>query len=59
MVRDKMKREDALNLFGEWWEGIDTDIKRAEIKEINVRTATSLIEKYEWLGCMPAMVKYC
>ena len=59
MVRDKMKREDALNLFGEWWEGIDTDIKRAEIKEINVRTATSLIEKYEWLGGMPAMVKYC
>ena len=59
LVKDKMEKEDAWNLFGEWWKEIDTDIKKAEIKQINVRTATNLIERYEWLGCMPAMVKYC
>ena len=59
LIRDKMQKEDSLNLFGEWWKEVDTDIKKSSIKQIDYRTANSLIEKYEWLGCMPAMVKYC
>tara|TARA_Y100000768_G_scaffold256517_1_gene195018 strand:- start:344 stop:1093 length:750 start_codon:yes stop_codon:yes gene_type:complete len=59
IIKDKMQKEDAWNLFGEWWKEIDTDIKKAEVKEINIKTATNLIQRYEWLGCMPATVKYC
>jgi len=58
-IKEKMAKEDAWNLFGKWWEQIDIDIKKAEVKPIDVRTATNLIKRYEWLQCMPAMVKYC
>ena len=54
-----MAVEDSWNLFGKWWEKIDINIKKAEVKEIDIRTATNLINRYEWLQCMPAMVKYC
>ena len=59
LIRNKMQKEDAWNLFGAWWKKVDTDIKKAVVKEIDYRTASHLIKKYEWLGCMPAMVKYC
>ena len=29
LIRDKMQKEDAWNLFGEWWKDVDTDIKKA------------------------------
>ena len=54
-----MQKEDAHNLFGEWWKKVDVDIKKAVVQPINFVTASNLIKKYEWLGCMPAMVKYC
>ena len=28
-IKDKMAKEDAWNLFGEWWKDIDIDIKKA------------------------------
>ena len=59
LIRDKMQKEDAHNLFGEWWKKVDVDIKKAVVQPINFVTASNLIKKYEWLGCMPAMVKYC
>ena len=58
-IKDKMAKEDAWNLFGEWWKDIDIDIKKAIVKPIDYRTASNLIKRYEWLQCMPAMVKYC
>ncbi len=59
LIKDKMAEEDAWNLFGKWWEQVDTDIKKAEVKPIDYKTAANLIQRYEWLQCMPAMVKYC
>ena len=59
LIKDKMAEEDAWNLFGEWWKDIDVDIKKAIIKPIDFKTASNLIKRYEWLQCMPAMVKYC
>lgn len=44
------------DLFGNWWEGIDTDIKLAVVRECSLSTAKQIIEQYEWLGCMPAVV---
>jgi hypothetical protein len=32
LIRDKMQKEDAWNLFGEWWKDVDTDIKKAVVK---------------------------
>ena len=26
LIRDKMQKEDAWILFGEWWKDVDTDI---------------------------------
>ena len=57
LIKDQMEKEDAHNLFGRWWENVDTDIKKAVVQEIDVRTATNLIKRYEWLQCMPAMVQ--
>ena len=59
LIRDQMQKEDAWNLFGKWWEEIDVNIKKAEVKQIDVKTAANLIKKYEWLECMPSIVKYC
>ena len=60
----KIREERSLNaaqenLFGAWWEDIDTDIKKAEVREISYATAEAIILEYEWLGCMPAMVEVC
>ena len=58
-MKDKRAKEESWNLFGEWWKDIDIDIKKAIVKPIDYRTASNLIKRYEWLQCMPAMVKYC
>ena len=60
LMREYFQKVEAdQNLFGAWWESIDTDIKKAEVKPIDRKTAKRIVEKYEWLGCMPAIVKYC
>ena len=59
LVREKKEQEESKNILGKWWKKIDTDIKKAVVKEIDYKQAKSVIEEYEWLGCMPAMVKYC
>jgi hypothetical protein len=60
LMREHFQKVEAdQNLFGAWWESIDTDIKKAEVKPIDRKTAKLIVEKYEWLGCMPAIVKYC
>lgn len=50
-------RED--NLFGAWWEEIDTSLARAEVREIDQRTAANVIVKYEWMRSMPAIAWHC
>lgn len=46
------------DLTGAWWEGIDTDIKKAVVKETTRGIAESIIKEYEWLGCLAA-VSFC
>jgi hypothetical protein len=48
-----------VNLFGRWWEDVDTDIRRARVREIPQGTAAPIILAYEWLGNMPAIVSHC
>lgn len=59
IIRDQRAETDKQNLFGAYWENLDLDLKNAVVREIDIATAKTVIEKYEWLGCMPAVSWYC
>lgn len=42
-----------------YWENVDTDIANTIVREVDIPFATKIIEEYEWLGCMPAIVTMC
>lgn len=42
-----------------YWEAYNLSIKDSVVKEIDYTEAKSVIEKYEWLGCMPVCVRHC
>ncbi len=42
-----------------YWENFDLDIKKSVVKEIQYNDTKRIIERYEWLGCMPVCVKHC
>lgn len=42
-----------------YWEEFDLDIQASVVREISYNEAKRVIEKYEWLGCMPVCVKHC
>ena len=57
IVRDKAG-EAKTDLFGNWWDEIDTDIKKAVVKETTRGVAEEIIHEYEWLGCLAAVNWY-
>ena len=38
---------------------VSCDIKQAIVKEVDYSAAKEIIEEYEWLKCMSAIVKHC
>lgn len=58
IVREQKAIEETNGLFGAWWEEINTDIKNAVVRPVTIETAKRIVEEYEWLGCMPAVVSY-
>lgn len=42
-----------------YWNNYDLSIANSVVKEIDYVTAKNVIEKYEWLGCMPVCVRHC
>ena len=53
IIRETVERDEASqNMFGAWWTDIKVDIAKAEMVEVNLRTASKIIEKYEYLGTM-------
>ena len=52
IIRQKKAEEISQDLYGKYWENINLDIKNSEIKEIDYKTAKSIILEYEWLGTM-------
>ena len=59
-IREQRRIENSdSDLLGNWWQDINVDIKKAEIKEVSRELAKGIIEDYEWLGCMPAVVWHC
>jgi hypothetical protein len=60
LIREERAATDAdVNLFGRWWETVDTDIKKATVREVDIPTARGIIETYEWMKCLPAVVWHC
>lgn len=56
----KMRQEYAeMESMNPYWEGYDISIEASEVREISYREAKAVIEKYEWLGCMPVCVRHC
>jgi hypothetical protein len=56
-IRERIAASDG-DLLGRWWDGIDVDIAKAEVRPIDRGMAEGIILTYEWLGCMPAVTWY-
>ena len=57
LVRERRAADESdTNLFGKPWEHADLALDRATVRPVNRETAKSIIEKYEWMGCLPAVV---
>ena len=55
VVRDRVAKTKSGDLFGNWWNDVDTDISKAMVRETTQATAKKIIEEYEWLGCLAAV----
>lgn len=58
IIREE-KEQTNDNLFGKWWESVDTTLSKAVVRETTYETAKRFIEDYEWMRVMPAIVLYC
>ena len=52
IIREKKSKEIPNDLFGNYWDNINTDIDNGIIKQIDYQTAKKIILEYEWLGTM-------
>src|SRR4029077_15193105 len=52
IIRERFAAEDAAPLRA-------VDIGTAQVREISIAEAKALIEQYEYLGTMPAVVSHC
>jgi len=58
LIREKRERENLdADLFGRWWEDLDISRENADVREVDYKTAESVILDYEWLGTMPSGMK--
>lgn len=53
IIRDSQVLKQKPNLFGKWWEEIDKDLLKTEVKRISFKTAEPIILEHEWIGTMP------
>lgn len=42
-----------------YWQNYDLSIENSVVREITYAEAEAVIEKYEWLRCMPVCVRHC
>lgn len=43
IIRDKKSETDKQNLFGAYWENINTDLKKAEVRKISLLSAKNMV----------------
>lgn len=59
IMREKYAAEEAdLDLFGAWWEKVNTTLSKSIVKPISIERAKPIILKYEYLGTMPGWSEY-
>ncbi len=51
-IRVAKEKAKVHSLLGNYWEGLDLDIKKAVVKKVPKETAKKIILEYEWLGTM-------
>jgi hypothetical protein len=56
--REQIASQESNDLFGNYWDNIDIDIKKAVVKPVDLQLAKGIIEEYEWMGCLSAINKY-
>ena len=52
IIREKKSPEQSGDLFGNYWESLDVDITKSEVRAIDYKTAKKIILEYELLGTM-------
>ena len=57
-MREEIALKESKNGETPIWETINRDISNAVVKPIERSLAKEIVEKYEWLGCMPAISYY-
>ena len=55
-MRKKFANEE---MNKKYWEQYDLSLKNSTVREISFKEAKEIIDKYEWLGCMPVCVRHC
>jgi hypothetical protein len=56
----KVRLEKSVSeLKNPYWEGVSLSVKDATVKPVDVSFAKKYIVEYEWLACMPAIVRFC
>ena len=57
IVREQRAAENSdVDLFGKPWESVNLDLSKTIVRQVSRETAKVMIEKYEWMGCLPAVV---
>lgn len=60
IIRDQRADADSdIDLFGKWWMRHDLTLGKTTVRQVSVATAKTIIDKYEWLGTMPAIILHC
>jgi hypothetical protein len=55
-MRKKYAKQEAVFPY---WQDYDLRVSVSVVREISFTQAKEIIEKYEWLGCMPVCVRHC
>jgi hypothetical protein len=55
-MRKKYAKQEAVFPY---WQDYDLRVSVSVVREISFTQAKEIIEKYEWLGCMPVSVRHC
>jgi hypothetical protein len=56
IVREEKRKEEEDDPY---WQDLNLSLKETIIKPVDISLAKEIIEEYEWLGCMPAIVIHC
>lgn len=54
-----LREQEDLKVGDRWWEGLDLTLSRSRVEPLSRADATPFIKRYEWLGTMPTISRFC